>query len=129
MFPIIGLEREKAIVQEYEKILISHVKIYHHLHPFSKNANVDQGVNENCSLDIFEMITSTNEPAKKFVNKEVLIFRRFQMNTKDIKCPLQWWEKHESMLPKVGFLARQILINIDSQIKTKKIFFFGENTY
>ncbi len=129
MFPIIGLEWEKAIVQEYEKILVSHVKIYHHLHPLSKNANVDQGVNENCNFNIFEMITSTNELAKEFVNKEVLIFKTFQMDNKDIKCLLQWWEKHESMFPTVGFLACQILIIIDSQIKTKKIFFFGENTY
>jgi hypothetical protein len=46
MSPIIGLERNKAIVQEYEKILVSHVKSYHHLHPLFKNGNVDQGVNE-----------------------------------------------------------------------------------
>ncbi len=123
MFPIIGLERDKANVQEYEKILVSYVKIYHHLHPLSKNANGDQGVNENYSLNIFEMITSTNEPAKKFVNKEVSIFWSFQMDTKDIKCPLQWWEKHESIFPTIGFLACQILIIIDSQIKTKQIFF------
>jgi len=46
MSPIIGLQRNKAIVQEYEKILVFHVKFYHHLHPLSKNADVDQGVNE-----------------------------------------------------------------------------------
>jgi hypothetical protein len=60
------------------------------------------------------MITSTNELAKKFVNKEVLIFRRFQMDAKDIKCPLQWWEKPESMFLAIGFLVCQILIIIDS---------------
>jgi hypothetical protein len=27
MFPIIGLERDKANVQEYEKILVSYVKM------------------------------------------------------------------------------------------------------
>ncbi len=75
------------------------------------------------------MITSTNEPAKKFVSKEVLIFMKFQMDAKDIKCPFQWWEKHESMFLTIGFLACQILIIIDSQIKTKKIFFFEKNTY
>ncbi len=46
MSPIIGLEQEKAVVQKYEKILVSHVKFYNQLHPLSKNANVDQGVNE-----------------------------------------------------------------------------------
>jgi hypothetical protein len=47
------------------------------LHPLFKNGNVDQGVNERWSLDIFEMITSTDEPTKKVINREVLIFRRF----------------------------------------------------
>jgi hypothetical protein len=35
MFPIIGLEWKKAIVQEYGKIFVFHVRIYHHLHPLS----------------------------------------------------------------------------------------------
>jgi hypothetical protein len=51
------------------------------------------------------------------------------MDAKNIKCPFQWWEKHESMFLTIGFLVCQILIIIDSQIKTKKIFFFEKNTY
>jgi hypothetical protein len=53
-------------------------------------------------LDIFEQTTSTNELAKKIV-KELLIFRNYQFNVKDIKCPLQWWEKYEMM-----FLTKNI---------------------
>jgi hypothetical protein len=64
---------------------------------------------EENSLDIFEMSTGTNEPTKEVVNKELLMFRRFQMNVKDIKCLLEWWAKHESLFPIVAFLARQIL--------------------
>jgi hypothetical protein len=49
------------------------LKCYHHLHPFFGNDIVDQGVDacvdEDCNLDTFEMITSTNEPTKKLVNK------------------------------------------------------------
>jgi hypothetical protein len=48
------------------------------------------------------------------------------MDTKDIKCPLQWWEKHESMFATIGFLACQIFIIIDSQIKTKMDFFLWQ---
>jgi hypothetical protein len=57
-------------------------------------------------LDIFEQIANTNELVKKFVKRELLIFRRYQLDVKDIKCPLPWWQKHEAMFPTVGFLAR-----------------------
>jgi hypothetical protein len=49
---------------------------------------VDQRVEEDSSLDIFEMTTNTSEPTTKSVNRELLIFRRYQVNVKDIKCPL-----------------------------------------
>jgi hypothetical protein len=31
------------------------------------------------------------------INKELPIFRHYQVDVKDMKCWLQWWEKHESM--------------------------------
>jgi hypothetical protein len=43
--------------------------------------------NEKNSLDIFEMSTGTSEPTKEVVNKELLMFRRFQVDVKDNKCP------------------------------------------
>jgi hypothetical protein len=61
--------------------------------------------NEKNSLDIFEMSTRTNEITKEVVNKELLMFKRFQVDVKDIKCPLEWWAKHESLFPTVAFLA------------------------
>ncbi len=44
------------------------------------------------------------------------------MDPKEIKCPLQRWQKHESMFPIVGFLAQQILRIVGSQIETERIF-------
>jgi hypothetical protein len=44
------------------------------------------------------------------------------MNAKNIKCPLQWWEKHESMFPIVGFCAKQVLRIVGFQIETENIF-------
>jgi acetyl-CoA carboxylase beta subunit len=37
------------------------LKCYHHLHSLSKNVTIDQVVDENCYLNIFEMTTSKNE--------------------------------------------------------------------
>jgi hypothetical protein len=65
--------------------------------------------NEESNLDIFEMFAKTNEPTQEVVNKEWLIFIRFQMNVKEIKCPLKWWAKHKSLFPIVAFLNHQIL--------------------
>jgi hypothetical protein len=58
----------------------------------------------------------------KLVNKGLLIFKRYQVNVKDIKCPSQWWEKHKCMFLTIGFCARQILGIVGSQIETKNIF-------
>jgi hypothetical protein len=67
---------------------------------------VNQKVEKDKSLDIFEMTINTSEPTTKLVNKELLIFRCYQVDVKNIECPLQWWEKHESMFPTFGFFAK-----------------------
>jgi hypothetical protein len=51
------------------------------------------------------MIANTNELMKKKFSMELMIFRKFQMDAKNNKCLFQWWEKHESMFPTIGFLA------------------------
>jgi len=51
---------------------------------------VDQKVREDMSLDTFEMITSMSEPTMELVNRELLIFKHYQVDVKNIKCPLQW---------------------------------------
>jgi hypothetical protein len=90
----IGCEQGKAIVEEYgKKSLFSMLfKCYYHLHTLveSKRGVVDQMVEEDMSLDIFEMTTNTNEPTTELVNKRLLIFKHYQMDFKDIKCTLQW---------------------------------------
>jgi hypothetical protein len=99
------------------------LKCYYHLHLLveSKRGVDDQRVEDDMNLDIFELTTNSSEPTTKLVNKKLLIFRHYQMDDKDIKCPLQWWEKHESMFPIVGFYARQILGIVGSQIEIEKI--------
>jgi hypothetical protein len=77
---------------------------------------------EKNNLDIFEMSTRTSEPIKEVVNKELLLFKRFQVDVKDIKCLLKWWAKHEPLFPTMACLACQIFDIVGSQIKTKRIF-------
>jgi hypothetical protein len=49
------------------------------------------------------MFIVTSKLTKEAVNKELQMFKRFQMDVKDIKCPLEWWAKHESMFPTMAF--------------------------
>jgi hypothetical protein len=39
-------------------------------------------------LDIFEQTASISELAEELVKRELLVFRRYQLDVKDIKCPL-----------------------------------------
>jgi hypothetical protein len=34
-----------------------------------------------------------------------LVFRHYEVDVKEVKCPLWWWEKHETIFPIVGSLA------------------------
>jgi hypothetical protein len=102
----IGREQSNAIVEEYDKLSLFFmlIKCYYHLHllvEFERSVIV-QRVVEDVSLDIFEIIVSTSELTMELVNKKLLIFKCYQVNVKDIKCPLQRWEKHESMFPIIG---------------------------
>jgi hypothetical protein len=55
------------------------LKCYYHLHPLVEfeRGVVNQRVEEDMSLDIFEMTTSTNERTMKLVNRELLIFKHY----------------------------------------------------
>jgi len=122
----VGQEEGVNIVDEYDRRTLypTLLKCYHHLHPLTKSIGcVDQTSDEDSSLDIFQQTTSTSGPSKELVTKQLLIFIRYQVYPKDIKCPLQWWGKHEAMFPIVGFLACQILGIVGSQIKIERIFF------
>ncbi len=77
------------------------LKFYHQLHPMD-DCDVESTKHrsyEDNNLNIFEMTANINEPMTKLVNKELLIFKRFHMDSKEIRCPLQWWQKHEYMFP------------------------------
>jgi hypothetical protein len=70
------------------------LKCYHYLHPIIKSIEcVDQTIYEDRSLDIFQQTTSISEPTKELVVRELLIFRHYQVDPKDIMCVLQWWGK------------------------------------
>jgi len=44
------------------------------------------------------------------------------VDAKDIKCLLEWWKKHETIFPIIGFLVKHILEIVNFQIETMKFF-------
>ncbi len=123
MSSFIGREQGVVVVKEYDKksLYPMLLKCHHHLHPLveieSSFANISG--DEDCSLDVFDQIVNTSEPTKEIVNRELLIFRQYQVDVKEIKCPLRWWQEHEWMFPTMGFLAWQILRIVESHIETE----------
>jgi hypothetical protein len=62
------------------------VKCPYHLHPLVRfeRGVANQKVEEDSSLDIFEMITNTIEPVTKLTCKKFLIFRHYQLKTSNV---------------------------------------------
>jgi hypothetical protein len=89
----IGREQGKAIMEKYDKksLFPTLLKCYYHLHPLVeiKRDVVDEKVEEDMNLDIFEMTINTREPKMEVVNRKLLIFKCYKMDVKNIKCPLQ----------------------------------------
>ncbi len=64
----------------------------------------------------------------------MLIFGHYQVDSKEIKCPLQWWEKHEVTFPIVVFLTQHFFgaPNPRDGLITNwdwNDFFFSKDTY
>jgi len=96
VFSFVGKEQGVALVEKYDRkslypmLVKCHGHFDHLVRSKTNYANYNFFYHD-CSLDIFEQIASTSEPVKKFVKRELLIFKRYQLDVKDIKCPLQWW--------------------------------------
>jgi hypothetical protein len=123
----IGREEGVVIIEEYDKKYSypMFLKCYHQLHQMAKTKvgftwqTIIQDYNY-----IFEQIVNTCEFVKNLFTRELLIFKCYQMDSKKIKCFLQWWRKYEAKFSNVGFLVCQIL---GLQIET--ICFYSKHIY
>jgi len=43
-------------------------------------------MDENYTLDIFEMMARTSEPTKELIRKKLLVYKCYKMDVKNIKC-------------------------------------------
>ncbi len=96
----IGYEEKVNIVEEYDRrsLYLMLLNCYHYLHPMTEFevGCANQIANASSNLDILKQTPSTNELATKLVTKELLIFKCYQVDLKEIKCSLQWWGKQKT---------------------------------
>jgi hypothetical protein len=89
----IGQEESVNIMDENDTRSLYPVllKCYHHLHPITKYIGcIEQTIDEDCNFDIFQQTTFTSELTKELITRELLIFKCYQVDPKDIKCHFQW---------------------------------------
>jgi len=88
VFFFIGHDQRIMIVEKYDIISLypkCSYKCYYYLHPLTNLIMVlfnREWMIPN-SLDIFEMTREHYEPIRNFVNNELLIFRRYQVDVKE----------------------------------------------
>jgi hypothetical protein len=103
------------------------VKSYNYLHPIEDVAfgSTNQDAYQDYGLNIFQMTNNNTKTTKEIVTKELLDFKRIHVDVKDIKNLFEWWEKHESKFPTIGFLTKQFLRIVLSQIEIECMFFLA----
>jgi hypothetical protein len=86
------MSKERPLLKSMikENLFLFFFKCHYYLHPLAEFETrvVDQKVEKDNNLDIFEMTANTIEPTLELINRQLLIFKRYQMDVKDIKCPL-----------------------------------------
>jgi hypothetical protein len=70
----------------------------------SKIDYVDQTTNAKSNLN-FLTNSQNNSTNEKTNHQKNIIFKHCQVDTKEIKCPFEWWGKGEAMFHIVGLLA------------------------
>ncbi len=87
---LIDREQGKTIVEKYDtkSLFLMIFKCYYHLHPLVEYGKVvvNQKVEKDRSLDIFEMTINISEPITKLVNRELLILKELLKGTKLWRC-------------------------------------------
>jgi hypothetical protein len=89
----VGKWQKMFIVKQYDKRVLYPmlVKSYNHLYHVENvvYGSVNQDADKDCGLDIFQMTHNSAKTTKEIVTKELLDFKRFHVDVKDIKNLLQ----------------------------------------
>lgn len=89
------------------------MQVHTHLNPKTPTTLSRADVCESLEVDRFSLFgvgVSKEETAEGLLQKELSLFRRLVIESRDVEeGPLEWWKVNEVLFPCVGFLARQYL--------------------
>jgi hypothetical protein len=124
----VGPQLTKAIVAQYDKkvLLPLLLKAHVYLNPKAVVEESDARSSHLPEVDQFCLFGAgvlEEEAAEGLLLKELSLFRRLVIDSSNLEGgALEWWRLNEALFPCVGFLARQCLGILGSQIETERIF-------
>lgn len=123
----VGRERALQVVGETDSnaLLPCLVTVFKHLNPSSADNAPALSPSSKDSFDensLFGSTASNDEAIVGHLKAELSLFRRLHIDPKECENPLAWWKDREVQFPNVGFLARQILGIVGTQVETERIF-------
>lgn len=123
----VGRDRALQVVSETDTnaLLPCLVTVFKQLNPGSvENAPALSPASKDSADEnsLFGSTASNDEAIVGHLKAELSLFRRLHIDPKDCENPLAWWKDHEVQFPNVGFLARQILGIVGTQVETERIF-------
>ncbi|KAG0556897.1 hypothetical protein KC19_11G087000 [Ceratodon purpureus] len=123
----VGRERALQVVAETDAnaLLPSLVTVFKQLNPSSIENAPALSPSSKDSVDdnsLFGSTASNDEAIVGHLKAELSLFRRLHIDPKECENPLAWWKDREVQFPNVGFLARQILGIVGTQVETERIF-------
>jgi hypothetical protein len=87
----IGCDQGITIIEQYDtmSLYLMLMKCYYYLHPSIKFDNdfVNKKMYDDSPFDIFQMIAKSTRPTKKLVKRELLVFRHYEVDVKEISVP------------------------------------------
>jgi hypothetical protein len=103
VFSFIGRYQIVVMVEQY--ILCSWNVIITCIHRYNLiMVLLTKRMGDDNNLDFFQMTSRSTKPTKKLVKRVLLVFRQYQMDVKEIKCPLQGGINTKPCFPQLGFL-------------------------
>ncbi len=121
----VGKERALQIANEYDRAILFPLFVcaYKFLKPTNVSERVSNFASESSqSTSFYDFMEIDEDMALLVVNEQFTHFKIKKGIEEECKDPLAWWRAHEVHYSYVGFVARQILGIVGSQIEVERVF-------
>jgi hypothetical protein len=121
----VGNERAFQIPGEYDRLTLLPLLVcaYKFLNPTNVSEKVPNFALESFqSISLYDLMEIDEDMPLSVVKEQLTHFKIKKIIEEECKDPLAWWRAHEVHYSYVGFVARQILDIVGSQIEVERVF-------